>query len=84
MLASIAAFLDRKWACTVEEHRDGTAMAIYIADGWGAFCRSNTKVRIEGHTVTRNGRNRHEFLLERRILKVPAPDGTTNTFMRVS
>ena len=62
--------LRRKWDKLLDAHRNDIAMSIYLADGWSAFCRTTETATIGTHVVYRSGKLKHEFLLQRRILKV--------------
>ena len=42
---------------------------VYMRDGWSASVSSRTKVADDEHVVLRHGRYKHEFLLQRGLLK---------------
>ena len=72
-----------KWRKLLETYPEDIAMSIYLADGWSASVRSTETAQIGTHLVLRRGRLKHEFLLQRRMLKVMLPDETVKKVMLV-
>jgi len=47
----------------------------YQSDGWSAFVSDTEIISVDGHRVTRRGRAKREFLLERAVYKTITPSG---------
>ena len=77
--------LRRKWASIVCQHPNEPAMFTYMADGWGAMINKTIRRPIPGShlVVTRAGRLRQEFLLQRGIGSISLPTGETSHVMLV-
>ena len=56
-------------------------MMCYINDGWSSVVREDSKVIFDNHVVKRPGKLRHEFLLERAILRWRRPNGEEDIHM---
>lgn len=61
----------------IRSNTDGACMIAYASDGWSGSIQSMTRAS-DGHhlVVTRRGKRRHEFLLERAFVRTLRPDGT--------
>lgn len=57
------------------------AMLVYICDSWSAKVRGDYRKQVGDHVVRREGRFRHEFLLERGMLRFLLPDHTEDVHM---
>ena len=78
--AALCDYLDAKAESLLVDGQSSPVMMCYLADGWGATCRSTVKSSSpceKKHKVCRKGKYRYEFLLERGILRVLAGDGAS-------
>ena len=64
-----------RWEELVREHPDDVILTVYMSDGWGADTASHHRVPLGLHTVVRAGKLRHEFLLQRGLIRVYRRDG---------
>ena len=76
---AIKKFLQRKALRTLAAFPHEPCMMLYIADGWGATVFNTLKAAIPGShlVITRKGRYRHEFLLQRGLLRISLVTGNT-------
>ena len=81
MAVSIQAASPAKATGVVRAHTHRPIMSIYMSDGWSAFVSSFDSAVAGPHLLRMQGRYRHEFLLERRVLRVSEPDGDCNVII---
>ena len=63
--------MKRRWQNLIDRHPNAHALSIHMHDGWSAFCASTTVARAKDtHLIRRNGKLKHELLLQRRVLKI--------------
>ena len=69
---TIRKFLQQRALATLQRFRFEPTLFIYMADGWGATVFDMVKLPIPGThlVVTRSGRYRHEFLLQRGLIRI--------------
>ena len=81
MAVSIQAANLAKANGVVRAHTHRPIMSVYMNDGWPAFVTSFNSTVAGPHLLRMQGRYRHEFLLERRVLRVSEPDGDGNVII---
>jgi len=62
-------------------HRERPLLQCYMSDGWGARVSGFSTRAADGHLLRQEGRYRHEFLLERGLLRAMQPSGQTELAM---
>ena len=62
-------FSDAEFRKAVSEHRHTPIVYMYQSDGWGATVNRVFSEDIAGKKFRRMGKYRHEFLMERAVLK---------------
>jgi hypothetical protein len=71
-----------KFDTMVEDNCDRPCLYAYFNDGWSAFVASSTTTSYaDAPSVTRKGKYKHEFMLERALLKVMPTADTTEMAM---
>ena len=53
----------------IQRNRDRPMLNVYMNDGWGANVSERNAVTSGDHLVQRSGKFRHEFIIERGIVK---------------
>ena len=69
--------LDRRLRSMLRRHSEDTLLNVYMSDGWSAEISEVTVTTCGEHLVRRNGRYRHEFLLQRGIVRWRSENGDT-------
>ena len=69
---TIRKLLRQKVVAVLAEHRHDPTMITYMADGWGATVFQKFRAPLPGThlIITRKGRYRHEFLLQRGLIRI--------------
>lgn len=79
---AIAAHCRQLASEAIAAHDGRPVLQVYISDGWSAKVRGDVKAHIGGdHVVRRIGHFRHEFLLERGLVKMRDANGAERFHM---
>ena len=80
--SAICALCRSSAATALLRERGRPVMLVYICDGWSAKVRSDSSASlVGGHVVRRQGHFRHEFLLERALLRTRSITGIEGLHM---
>lgn len=72
---ALCAFSRQRAQETSVANDGGPLLYVYLCDGWSAKVRGDIKKECGQHVVKRQGHFRHEFLLERALIKCRRADG---------
>ena len=70
-------FWQRRYEGLVADNQERPALICYMGDGWGASVNEALAVKFPGShvRVSRNGKYRHEFLLQRAVYRIDTGGG---------
>ena len=69
LCCALSAVLEARTMQMLETDKDRCLMSCYMSDGWGKKVRTVSTAAADGVKVVREGRFKHEFLLERSMLR---------------